>query len=73
MSIRMLLFGSHPLGLEVIQGAAAKLALNPEAQVVAPAMYKAFRQADMHNNIYRGASRVVNIGSRTLSADAHPR
>jgi len=30
---------------------AIKLALNRRVQVVAPAMYKAFRRADMHNNI----------------------
>ncbi|MBU2098455.1 MAG: hypothetical protein KKD00_06810, partial [Gammaproteobacteria bacterium] len=55
--------------VEVIQGAAAELALNPEAQVVAPAMHKAFRQADLHNNIIRGASRVAcTIGVVYLQA-----
>ncbi len=57
----------------VTRNDAAELALNPKAQVVAPAMHKAFRQADMHNNIYQGASGVLNIGSRTPSAGAHPR
>jgi len=33
--------------------------------VVAPAMYKAFRLADMHNNICRVASGDIDIGSRT--------
>jgi hypothetical protein len=59
--------------MEVTQDAAAESALNPTVQVVAPAMYKAFRQADLHNNIIRGASGVSNIGSRTLSAGDHPR
>jgi hypothetical protein len=59
--------------LEVTQGVAAKFALNPKVQVVAPAMYKAFRQADMRNNIIRETSGVLNIGSRTLSADDQPR
>ena len=37
--------------MEVTRNDAAELALNPKAQVVAPAMHKGFRQADMHNNI----------------------
>jgi len=37
--------------VEVTQGTAAKIVLNPEVQVVAPAMYKAFRLADLLNNI----------------------
>ena len=45
---------------------AIKLALNPKVQVVAPAMYKAFRQADLHTNIGRVASGYYDIGSRTL-------
>ena len=45
---------------------AIKLALNPKVQVVAPAMYKAFRQADLHTNICRVASGYYDIGSRTL-------
>ena len=45
---------------------AIKLALNPKVQVVAPAMHKAFRQADLHTNICRVASRYYDIGSRTL-------
>jgi len=44
---------------------ATKFALNPKVQVVAPAMYKAFRLADMHNNICRVASGDISIGSRT--------
>lgn len=59
--------------MEVTRNDAAELALNPKAQVVAPAMYKAFRRADLHNNINQGASGVLNIGSRTPSAGAHPR
>ncbi|MFP6839497.1 MAG: hypothetical protein VB962_07940, partial [Pseudohongiellaceae bacterium] len=35
-------------------------------QVVAPAMYKAFRLADVHNNICRVASGDKDIGSRTF-------
>ena len=45
---------------------AIKLALNPKVQVVAPAMHKAFRQADLHTNICRVASGYYDIGSRTL-------
>ena len=45
---------------------AIKLALNPKVQVVAPAMHKAFRQADLHTNICRVASGDYDIGSRTL-------
>ena len=45
---------------------AIKLALTPKVQVVAPAMYKAFRQADLHTNICRVASGYYDIGSRTL-------
>ncbi len=30
---------------------AVKIALNQQVQVVAPAMHKAFRLADLHNNI----------------------
>ena len=45
---------------------AIKLVLNPKVQVVAPAMHKAFRQADLHTNICRVASGYYDIGSRTL-------
>ena len=45
---------------------AIKLALNPKVQVVAPAMHKAFRLADLHTNICRVASGYYDIGSRTL-------
>jgi hypothetical protein len=45
---------------------ATKFALNPKVQVVAPVMHKAFRRADVHNNIYRVASGDKGIGSRTL-------
>ncbi len=41
--------------------------------MVALAMHKAFRRADMHNNIYREASGVTIIGSRTLLAGEYPR
>lgn len=43
------------IDLEVTQNAAAELALNPKAQVVAPVMYQAFRQADMRTNICTGS------------------
>ena len=51
---------------QVPRNTAIKLALNPKVQVVAPAMHKAFRLADMHNNICRVASGYYDIGSRTL-------
>jgi len=35
---------------EAPRNTATKFALNPRVQVVAPAMYKAFRLADVHNN-----------------------
>ncbi len=37
---------------QVPRNTATKLALNQKVQVVAPAMHKAFRLADMHTNIY---------------------
>ena len=51
---------------QVPRNTAIKLALNPKVQVVAPAMHKAFRLADMHNNTCRVASGYYSIGSRTL-------
>lgn len=36
---------------QVPRNTATKLALNQKVQVVAPAMHKAFRLADMHTNI----------------------
>ncbi len=50
---------------QVPRNTAIKLALNQKVQVVAPAMYKAFRLADMHTNILRVASGFKDIGSRT--------
>ena len=58
---------------EAPRNTATKVALNRKVQVVALAMHKAFRQADMHNNIYREASGVTIIGSRTLLAGEYPR
>jgi len=37
--------------VEATQSTAAEIVLNPQVQVVAPAMYQAFRRADMLNNI----------------------
>lgn len=37
--------------MEATQSTAAEIVLNPQVQVVAPAMYQAFRRADMLNNI----------------------
>jgi hypothetical protein len=51
---------------EVPRNTATKFALNPKVQVVAPATYKAFRLADVHNNILRVASGDTDIGSRTF-------
>ena len=44
---------------EATQSTAAKIVLNPMVQVVAPEMYKAFRQADLHNNIQIRASYIA--------------
>lgn len=59
--------------MQVPGNTATKVALNPMAQVVALEMHKAFRLADVHNNILRVASVDTDIGSRTLLAGQCPR
>ena len=55
------------------QNTAAKIALNRKIQVVASPTHKAFRLADMHNNIIGLGLRVYIIGSRTYSTGQYPR
>tara|TARA_R100000988_G_C3997740_1_gene166847 strand:- start:234 stop:419 length:186 start_codon:yes stop_codon:yes gene_type:complete len=58
---------------EATQDTAAEIVLNPLVQVVAPTMLSGFPSSGHAQPHLVGASGVLNIGSRTLSASGYPR
>jgi len=59
--------------MEATQDTDAAIVLNPQVQVVAPAMLSGFPSSGLAQPHLARTSEVFNIGSRTFSAGQYPR